>query len=746
MYLNVSDFALKPSNGLITASDAAVGQQQRDPQSVTDTEPNRSNARAGRRRARRLAAGMAVVLACAGALPLRAQDPGAAAPPRAAVEAGAIGTAHHGAAFGRFGFDDSAIDPAIRPGDSFFDYANGAWVARTPIPADESSAGMFDTLVRQAEEQVRAIVTDAAGPHAPAGTDTGKIGGLYNAFMDEGRVEKLDLAPIAAELAAIREAGTRNAIAAIMGRARQGVGQSLFSISVSEDEKDPTRYTLHASQSGLGLPDRDYYLRDAFKDKKAAYRDYVARLLDMAGWPDAQQRADDVVAFETRIAEASWSRAESRDPEKTYNPMTRAELVALAPDFPWDTMLDAAGVGDLRTVVVGQKSAFPKIAKVFAETPVATLQAWWAFGAVDDAAPYLSSRFVKARFDFRGRMLAGLDEQQPRWRRAVHLIESALGEAVGREYVARHFPPASKARMEELVGEVKRALHARIENLAWMTPATKARALEKLDLLGVKIGYPVKWRDYTALAIDPADLMGDVRRAGAFAWAEDVAKLKKPVDPLEWSTTPQTVNAYYEPSRNEIVFPAAILQPPFFDPEADMAINFGGIGGVIGHEMTHAFDDQGRKSDGHGVLTDWWQPADAVRFQAEAARLGAQFDAYAVAPGVNLKGDQTMGENIADLGGILLALDAYHASLHGAPAPVLGGLTGDQRVFLGWAQVWRAKTRPDTLKLLATSDAHAPERFRVDGPLRNVDAWYDAFGIKPGDQLYLKPEDRVRIW
>jgi putative endopeptidase len=374
------------------------------------------------------------------------------------------------------------------------------------------------------------------------------------------------------------------------------------------------------------------------------------------------------------------------------------------------------------------------------------LQAWWAFGAVDDAAPYLSSRFVKARFDFRGRILAGLDEQQPRWRRAVHLIEAALGEAVGREYVARHFPPASKARMEELVGEVKRALHARIENLAWMTPATKAKALEKLDLLGVKIGYPVKWRDYTALAIDPADLMGDIRRAAVFAWGEDVAKLKKPVDPLEWSTTPQTVNAYYEGSRNEIVFPAAILQPPFFDPEADMAINFGGIGGVIGHEMTHAFDDQGRKSDGHGVLTDWWQPADAVKFQAEAARLGAQFDAYSVAPGVNLKGDQTMGENIADLGGILLALDAYHASLHGAPAPVLGGVTGDQRVFLGWAQVWRAKTRPETLKLLATSDAHAPERFRVDGPLRNMDAWYDAFGVKPGDQLYLKPGERVRIW
>jgi putative endopeptidase len=300
--------------------------------------------------------------------------------------------------------------------------------------------------------------------------------------------------------------------------------------------------------------------------------------------------------------------------------------------------------------------------------------------------------------------------------------------------------------MEELVGGVKRALRARIENVAWMTPETRARALEKLDLLGVKIGYPDKWRDYTALAIDPADLAGDIRRAIAFHWAEDVAKLAKPVDRQEWSMTPQTVNAYYESSRNEIVFPAAILQPPFFDPKADVAINFGGIGGVIGHELTHAFDDEGRKSDGHGVLVDWWQPADTARFQAEAAKLGAQYDTYAVAPGVNLKGDQTMGENIADLGGILLALDAYRASLHGAPVPVLDGITGDQRVFLGWAQAWRAKSRLDTLKLAATSDAHAPERFRVDGPFRNVDAWYDAFGVKPGDRLYLKPEERVRIW
>jgi putative endopeptidase len=515
---------------------------------------------------------------------------------------------------------------------------------------------------------------------------------------------------------------------------------------VSEDAKDPTHNTLSASQAGLGLPDRDYYLKDAFKDKKAKYRDYVARLLDMVGWPDPQRHADAIVALETRIAEASWSRAESRDRDKTYNPVTPAELDAYAPGFPWSAWLEAAQVGGAARIVVRQKSAFPKLATIFADTPVETLQAWAAVRVVDQTAPYLSKRFVEARFAFRNRELGGQPEDRPRWKRATQLVNGSLGESLGAEYVARHFPPQSKAKMEELVGQVKLALRGRIERLQWMTPETKAKALEKLSRFGVKIGYPNKWRDYSALKIDPDDLVGDVRRATGFRWAEAVAKLAKPVDPEEWGMTPQTVNAYYTTTRNEIVFPAAILQAPFFDPDADMAINYGGIGGVIGHELTHGFDDQGRKSDGHGVLTDWWQPADVDKFQAEANKFGAQYDAYAVAPGVNVKGAQTMGENIADLGGILLALDAYRASLDGRPAPVLDGYTGDQRVFLGWAQVWRAKARPDALKQQTTSDSHSPARFRVDGPMRNIDAWYDAWGVKPGDKLYLKPEDRARIW
>ncbi len=652
----------------------------------------------------------------------------------------------HDAAYGRWGFDDSGVDPQANPGDSFFDFANGAWDARTVIPADKSRFGMFDALTDKTQEQVRAIVEEAAQSGASPDTDAGKIGALYNAFMDEERIERLDLAPIAGDLAEIRDAKTKTDIAALMGRSKNGFGGSLFNITVNEDEKDPDHNALHASQGGLGLPDRDYYLRDSFRDKKAKYRDYVARLLDMVGWADAQQRADDVVALETRIAEASWSRAESRDRDKTYNLLTPAELDALAPDFPWSVWLAAADVGVARVIIVRQKAAFPKLAKIFADAPLETLQAWKAFHVVDQTAPFLSARFVTARFEFRGKELIGQPEERQRWRRATQLVGSSLGEAVGKEYVARYFPRDSKARMEEIIGELKRALRHRIESLAWMTPETKAKALEKLDLFGVKIGYPDKWRDYTALKIDPTDLIGNVRRATAFRWAYAVAKLDKPVDPDEWGVTPQTVNAYYSPTRNEIVFPAGILQPPFFDPNADMAINYGGIGGVIGHEVTHGFDDQGRKSDGHGVLTDWWQPSDAVKFQAEAAKYGAQFDTYAVAPGVNVKGAQTMGENIAALGGILLALDAYRASLRGAPAPVLDGYTGDQRVFLGWAQVWRAKSRPDALKQQTTSDSHSPARFRVDGPLRNVDAWYDAFGVKPGAKLFLKPEDRVHIW
>jgi putative endopeptidase len=663
-----------------------------------------------------------------------------------AAAATASGEAAPAPAYGAWGFDLSGMDTGVKPGDDFFGYANGRWFANATIPADKSRVGMFDALTDKTQDRVLAIVEDLGRSGAAAGTPAAKISALYKAYMDEARLDELDAAPIASDLAEIRAAKSLDDIARLMGRGRSGFGASFFFASVNPDEKDPAHHAAYLAQSGLGLPDRDYYLKDTFKVQLTRYREYVERVLGMIGWTDPHGHAGDIVGLETRIAEASWSRVESRDRDKTYNAMTPAELAAHAPDFPWPTWLTASDIGGAGRLVVRQNSAFPKLAKIFAATPLETLQAWQAFRVVDQAAPYLSKRFAQTRFQFRNGVLVGQPEERPRTKRAVGVIDGALGDAVGQEYVTRYFPPQSKARMEALVGQLMAALHARIEHLTWMSPETKAKALEKLALFNVKIGYPTVWRDYSTLAIDPADLMGDIRRSNAFRWAYAVGHLGRPVDPEEWFTMPQVVNAYYSATRAEIVFPAAILQPPFFDPEADVAVNYGGIGGVIGHELTHGFDDQGRKSDGHGLLVDWWQPADAAKFQAEAAKLGAQYDAYAVAPGLNVKGAQTMGENIADLGGLLLALDAYRASLKGEPAAILDGFSGEQRVFLGWAQVWRAKLRPEAAKQQVSSDAHAPARFRVDGPVRNVDGWYDAWGIKPGDRLYLRPEDRVRIW
>jgi len=468
-------------------------------------------------------------------------------------------------------------------------------------------------------------------------------------------------------------------------------------------------------------------------------------MLALADWPDADAEAKAIVDLETQIAQASWTLAQDRDATKTYNPMTPAELAAAAPGFDWTAYLNAAGVGSAARVVVAENTAVPKIAAIFAQTPIKELQAWEAFGVVDSAAPFLSKPFVDAAFEFRNKTLSGQLEQRPRWKRAVSAVNRAMGEAVGRVYVAAYFPPEAKATMEALVANIRTSLVARIQRVTWMTDATKQRALQKLAQLTVKIGYPSKWRDYSALSID-ADLVGDVNRAAAFEWRRRLNHLGQPVDRTEWGMTPQTVNAYYNPTQNEIVFPAAILQPPFFDPAADMAVNYGGIGGVIGHEMTHGFDDEGRHFDGTGALADWWTPEDDAKFVAQTTRLGAQYSAVEPIAGTHIKGDQTMGENIADLGGLLLGLDAYHLSLAGQPAPVLNGLTGDQRVFLGWAQVWRGAIRPDALRQQLVSDPHSPETARVNQVVRNVDGWYAAWNIQPGDPLYIAPDQRVRIW
>jgi putative endopeptidase len=543
-----------------------------------------------------------------------------------------------------------------------------------------------------------------------------------------------------------------------MGRSNVDFNPALFGIYLDIDLKDPSKYAVYLSQSGLGLPDRDYYLSKDFAEMKATYEKYVAQLLTLAGWPDADARAKDVVAFETAIAQASWTKVQQRDPVATYNPMSVAALQKLTPGFAWSGYLANANLSKVTRVIVAEKTAFPKLAAVYAKTPLDTIRAWHAFHIAGNAAPYLSKPFADAYFEMRDKTLSGQKEQKARWKRAITVVGGGdfgvgerfgtfgtLGFGVGQLYTAKYFGPDSKAKIEALVANVKDAYHARIEQLDWMGPATKKQALEKLDTYNIKVGYPSQPRDYSKVVMLRDDVVGDVRRAAAADWAFYSGRIFGPVDREDWGMTPQTNDAY-NGSLRDIVFPAGILQAPIFDANADPAINYGAVGGVIGHELTHGFDDQGRKIDAKGALRDWWTKDDAAKFDARAKMLGAQYDAYEPLPGVHVQGALTMGENIADLGGLTLALAAYHASLHGQPAPVIDGLTGDQRVFLGWAQAWRGKVTDDYVKKQVVTDPHSPRQFRVIGPTRNIDAWYDAFGVKPEDKMYVAPDKRVRIW
>jgi putative endopeptidase len=646
---------------------------------------------------------------------------------------------------GTWGFDLSGRDTSVTPGDSFFRWANGGYIDRLEIPADRSTYGAFNALDELSRDRMRAVTEKASADRAAAGPSA-QVGALYRSFMDEARVDALGARPLADDLAQIRQAKTRTDLARLMGESMKDFGGSFFSAAVYDDAKDPMKYTVYLGQAGLGLPDRDYYLVDRFASQKQAYQAYVAKMLTLAGWPEPAANAKAIVDLETEIAQASWTRAEQRDDDKTYNPYDLGKLAADAPGFEWQAFMEGMDLGARQRVVVSENTAFPKIAAIYAKAPVDTLKAWMAFHLADNAAPYLSRTFDEANFEFRSKTLSGQPQQQPRWKRGVNLVDTQVGEALGKLYVDAYFPPESKAKMEALVADIKTAMGGRIEKLTWMGPATKARALEKLSKFTVKIGYPDKWRDYSALQLRDDDLYGNVKRAVAFDWDYRARRINQPVDRAEWGMTPPTINAYYSSTKNEIVFPAAILQPPFFDPQGDPAINYGGIGGVIGHEITHGFDDQGRKSDGDGRLADWWTAEDTAKFQAEATKLGKQYSAVEILPGAHINGDLTMGENIADLGGLLLALDAYRLSLKGKPAPVIDGLTGEQRVFLGWAQVWRAKYRDDRMRQVLVSDPHAPPQSRVDLPVRNIDAFYEAFGVKPGDAMYVPPEMRVRIW
>ncbi|HYE29443.1 MAG TPA: M13-type metalloendopeptidase [Allosphingosinicella sp.] len=646
---------------------------------------------------------------------------------------------------GTWGFDIAGMDRTARPGDDFYAFANGTWAKTTQIPADRSTYGAFAVLRDLSEARVRKLIE---GYDPGAGGDQGKIATLYRGFMDEAAAERADAVPLLVRLAPVYRARSRDDIARTMGRALGGFGSSFFGPGVSDDAKRPDVYALYLRQSGLGLGDRDFYTDAKFGPQRDRYLQYVEQMLTMAGWPDPAGSAREVVALETRIAEAHWTRAESRNRDKTYNLMTRAELEAQAPGFPWAIFLDAAGVGRAEKAIVAQNTAFPKVARLFAEADLGTLKAWQAFHIADEMAPLLSKRFVDAAFEFRGKFLNGQPQQRERWKRAVTLAENAMGEAIGRDYVRLYFPPESKAKMDALVTNLRTTMGSRIRSLDWMGPATKAEALKKLGSFSVKIGYPEKWRDYSGLVVIPGDLVGNAERAARFEWDYRRNRIDQPVDKAEWGMTPQTVNAYYNSVKNEIVFPAAILQPPFFDPDADPAVNYGAIGGVIGHEIVHGFDDQGRKSDHAGVLRDWWTREDAAKFEARAAKLGAQYEAYQfpTLPGVRINGRASMGENIGDLGGITLGLEAYRTSLGGRPAAVIDGFTGEQRVFLGWAQVWRSLYRDEALRQQLVGDSHSPGMIRAFAPLRNIDSWYDAFGVKPGDRLYIAPEDRVRIW
>jgi putative endopeptidase len=639
--------------------------------------------------------------------------------------------------YGSWGVDLSARDMSVRPGDDFDNYASGAWRAKTEIPADQASAGVGYDVYNLTQDQLRAVVSKAP-------TD-GKIGALYASFMDEARLEQLDAKPLMADLAKIDAISSKAEMARFMGQSQGRFGISIVSGGPYADPDTPTMNTLWLGSSGLGLPDRDYYLKDSFKPQRDAYRAYIVRTLGMIGVPNGEAEADKIMAFETAIATASWPVADRRDLGKINNPMSSAALAAYAPGVDWAVLTQGAGISPQKRIIVNENTAIRDIAKLYAATPLDTLKVWQKFHVANQASPYLSKRFVDSRFDFT-KTLSGVTELRPRWKRGLVLVDGSLGELVGASYVKDYFPASSKAMMNDLVANLKAAMADRIKANDWMAAPTKAAAIDKLARMDVMVGYPDKWRDYSKLTITPDDLYGNVQRSGAFEYQYQLADLGKPVDRKKWGMTPQTVNAYNGGLENKIVFPAGILQPPYFDPKADAAVNYGAIGAVIGHEISHGFDDQGRKIDASGALKDWWTAADAERFEAQAKGFGEQYAKYEAAPGAFINGKLTMGENIADLAGLQVAYDAYHRSLGGRQAPAIDGLTGDQRFFLAFAQSWRAKQREDAIKSQVASDPHSPSRFRVIGPVRNLDAWYAAFDIKPDSKFYIPPEKRTRIW
>ncbi|ORW84488.1 peptidase M13 [Mycobacterium sp. IEC1808] len=654
----------------------------------------------------------------------------------------------------RSGVDLSFVDANTRPQDDLFGHVNGRWLADYDIPPDRATDGAFRALYDRAEEQVRDLIVEASEQGAAEGTDQQRIGDLYASFLDEDTVERRGVQPLLDELAVIDDCADTAALAAAVGALqRTGVGGGV-AMYVDTDAKNSARYLAHFAQSGIGLPDESYFREERHAEVLAAYPGHIARMFGLVYGGDPESHADTaarIVALEAKLAAAHWDVVKRRDADLTYNLRTFAELRTDASGFDWDGWATALGGNpdSLAEVVVRQPDYLASFAALWDSEDFEDWKRWARWRLIRARAAWLTDDVVAADFDFYGRLLTGTEQIRDRWKRAVALVESLMGDAVGKLYVQRHFPPGAKARVDALVDNLKAAYRQSIGELDWMTPQTRERALAKLEKFTAKVGYPEKWRDYSKLVIDRNDLYGNYRRGYAVNHDRELAKLGGPVDRDEWFMTPQTVNAYYNPGMNEIVFPAAILQPPFFDADADDAANYGGIGAVIGHEIGHGFDDQGAKYDGDGNLVDWWTDEDRTEFGARTKALIEQYDAYVprgLGDGHHVNGAFTVGENIGDLGGLSIALLAYQLSLNGRPAPLIEGLTGVQRVFYGWAQVWRTKSREaEAIRRLAV-DPHSPPEFRCNGVVRNMDAFYDAFGVAEGDGLYLAPANRVRIW
>lgn len=641
------------------------------------------------------------------------------------------------------------MDPSVDPAENFFRYANGGWLKTTEIPADKARYGSFTILSDQAREDVKGIVLEAAEAKNPAeGSQTQQIGDFYQSFMDTDTIESRGLKPLQPVLENIAAIEDYQQLAAFFARAnRQGITTPL-SFYIDNDEKQPDQYIAYFAHSGLGLPDRDYYLKDDDRNTelRKQYRQHIATMYDLAGQKNGEKAADTVLAIEHAIAERHWPRAELRDREKTYNKFAVDQLEKASKVWDWKTYVESAGLTKADQVIISAPSYFESLDELLKGFSLDQWKQYLTWHAISAYASLLPEALDQEDFRFYGTALRGVEAQEERWKRAVNLLNGLLGDPVGKLYVERHFSPAAKARMEELVENLREAYRQSILGLDWMTDATKEKAIEKLKKFTPKIGYPDKWRDYSGLRIEADDLFGNYIRANEFHYQLDVAKLGKPVDRTEWFMTPQTVNAYYNPGLNEIVFPAAILQPPFFNEEADDAINYGAIGAVIGHEMGHGFDDQGAKSNGDGLLQNWWTEQDMTEFNRRTQQLVDQYSGYTVLDGMHLNGELTQGENIGDLGGLTVAYKAYQLALDGEDAPELDGFTGDQRFFLGWGQVWANKYRDEELRRRIMTDPHSPPRFRVNGVLRNMPQFYEAFDVQPGDWMHLPADQRVKIW